>query len=432
LARKRTSAREFTFGSTLAYLIHSLSLSKTLHKSGNNMPYVENQTIHDADSHIMELPGMIDEFMEQRYRKQFDDLKINRIHLNEITNDVRDLQADPEFRAGAEANLMLRKNQHALGAFIKEDRSQCLDLLGFSSQLVFTTEALSNYGLEHSGHTELALATASAHNRMMTDFCSVDKRLLPTGYVPLVDVEAAIRIAKEALDLGCKGLVIPSRCPASHSPSHIGFDPLWSMAEEAGIPILLHVGGERKMEDAYNENGLPRVTDFHGGDENFTALSYMSIPIAIWQTMSALIIDGVLDRHPKLKFGAIELGASWLPSWMRFLDAGVAAFTKGEKRLQQLSEKPSDIARRQFRVTPYPNEDTKWIIENSGDDMLLFSSDFPHVEGGRNPLKRFEDSLQGVNEVVQQKFYRDNFIDLMGSGLDSSIHDHPSVITRAP
>lgn len=150
------------------------------------------------------------------------------------------------------------------------------------------------------------MATATARNRMMTDFCSVDKRLLPTGYVPLVDVDAAIRIAKEALHLGCKGLVIPSRCPASHSPSHVGFDPLWAMAEEAGLPILLHVGGESKMEDAHNENGLPRVTDFHGGDENFTSLSYMAIPLAAWQTMSALIIDGVLDRHPKLKFGAIE------------------------------------------------------------------------------------------------------------------------------
>lgn len=395
------------------------------------MAYVENKTIHDADSHIMELPGMIDEFLEQRYRKPFDELNVHRTQLKEITSNVRKLHTDPEFRAGAEENLMLRKNQHALGAFIKEDRPQCLDLLGFTSQLVFTTEALSNYGLEHNGQTELALAMARAHNRMMTDFCGVDRRLLATGYVPLVDIDAACDIAREALELGCKGLIIPSRCPTSHSPSHIGFEPIWAMAEEAGIPILLHVGGESKMADAYAENGLPRVTDFHGGDENFTSLSYMAIPIAIWQTMSALIIDGVLDRHPNLKFGAIELGASWLPSWMRFLDAGVAAFAKGEERLQKLSAKPSEIARRQFRVTPYPHEDTKWIIENSGEDMLLFSSDFPHVEGGRNPLKRFGDSLQDVSEIVQQKFYRDNFISLMGAGLDPSLHDHPSVLTRA-
>ena len=59
--------------------------------------------------------------------------------------------------------------------------------------------------------------------------------------------------------------------------------------------------------------------------------------------------------------------------------------------------------------------------------MLLFSSDFPHVEGGRNPLKRFNESLDGVSETVRRKFYRDNFIDLMGAGLDSSLHDLPKL-----
>jgi len=153
----------------------------------------------------------------------------------------------------------------------------------------------------------------------------------------------------------------------------------------------------------------------------------MTIPLALWQTMSTLIVDGVCDRFPNLNFAAIELGASWLPSWMKFLDASYGAFLKGEDRLKNLSAKPSEIARRQFKATPYPHEDTRWIIENSGEDMLLFSSDFPHIEGGRNPLKRFSDSLAGVSDVVAQKFYRDNFIALMGAGLDVSLHDHPGV-----
>ena len=93
--------------------------------------------------------------------------------------------------------------------------------------------------------------------------------------MPLVDVNAAVDVAREALQLGCKALVIPSRCPAHHSPSHIGFDSLWALAQEAGVPILFHVGGEEKMAPAYFENGLPRVKDFHGGDENFTAASFL-------------------------------------------------------------------------------------------------------------------------------------------------------------
>lgn len=393
------------------------------------MAYVENRTVHDADSHIMEVPGMLEEYLEAKYLQSFQSKNRATDYEIEWAQQAQDLHDDKEFRAGDADNILLRKNHKALGSFRNEDRPQVLDLLGFTSQLVFTTVALSNYGLEHNGETGLALATAEAHNRMMVDFCGVDKRLLATGYVPLVDIEAAPRIARQALELGCKALVIPSRCPAHHSPSHIGFDPLWALAQEAGVPILFHVGAESKMNPAYMNNGLPAVKDFHGGDENFTSLSYMTIPLALWQTMSALIIDGVCDRFPGLKFGAIELGASWLPSWMQFLDAGVAAFSKGEERLQKLSDKPSEIARRVLRVTPYPHEDTGWIIANSGEDMLLFSSDFPHVEGGRNPLKRFNESLAGTSEAAIGKFYRDNFIDLMGAGLDSALHDHPSVVS---
>ncbi|MDZ7684021.1 MAG: amidohydrolase family protein [Gammaproteobacteria bacterium] len=143
--------------------------------------------------------------------------------------------------------------------------------------------------------------------------------------------------------------------------------------------------------------------------------------------MAVLIIDGVCDRFPNLKFGAIELGASWVPSWLRYMDSAAAAFARGEERLQKLSARPSEIASRCFRATPYPHEPAGWIIDNSHEDMLLFSSDFPHVEGGRNPLKRFNESLEGASELVKRKFYRDNFIDLMGNGLDPSLFDHPAV-----
>jgi predicted TIM-barrel fold metal-dependent hydrolase len=386
------------------------------------MPYVEGQTIHDADAHVMELPGTIDGYLDPKFRDAFADRTRKPGDLSWV-DKARALHDDPGFRAGDEANLLLRKNHQALGAFRKDDRPRTLDLLGFASQLVFTTAALGNYGLEESGDVDLALAAAEAHNRMMVDFCSVDPRLLATAYVPLIDRARAPQIARRAIEMGAKALMIPSRHPPGHSPSHIEFDPLWALAQEAGLPILFHVGGEEKMHWSYFKNGLPPVLDFHGGAENFTSVSFMTIPTAIWQTMAVLILDGVLDRFPNLKFGAIELGASWAPSWMKFMDSAAAAFIKNEDRLKTLSARPSEIARRQFRVTPYPHEDVAWIIQNSGEEMCLFSSDFPHIEGGRNPLKRFGDALEGVSETARRRFYRDNFIDLMGKGLDPALHD---------
>ena len=392
------------------------------------MPYAENQTIHDADSHVMELPGTIDPYIDPKFRAAFAKYD-KRADVDQAwVQKAQDMQNSPEFRAGDEANLLLRKNYQALGSFRKEDRPRALDMLGFTSQLIFTTNALGNYGIEEGPDINLAVEVAKAHNRMMADFCSVDRRLLATAYVPLIDIARAPEVAREAIELGCKGLVINSRPPPYHSPSHSGLDPLWALAQEAGLPILFHVGGEKKMSRAYAENGGPRVLDFHGGAENFTGLSFMSIPLSAWETLSALIFDGVFDRFPNLKFGAIELGASWVPSWLQFMDSAYGAFKKGEVRLQALSGLPSEIARRQFRVTPYPHEDTRWIIENSGEEMLMFSSDFPHVEGGRNPLKRFNDALEGCSESVKRRFFRDNFIDLMGKGLDPALHDAPGLV----
>lgn len=387
------------------------------------MAYIEGRLVHDADSHLMELSDCLDPWFEKKLLSRFRDLDSVGVKVGDgrWEEKARAIQADTQFRDSIDDNIMLRKNYEAHGAFLQEDRPKALDLIGVASQLVFTTYCLGNFGLDQGGDMELCYGAASAHNRMMTDFCKVDKRLLATTYVPLEDFDRAEAVAKQAIELGAKALMIPSWCPQSHAPSHTGLFPVWAMAEEAGIPILFHVGGELKLHPTYKENGLPPVKDFHGGDDNFTSVSYMPIPTSAMQTIATLIFDGVFDRFPNLKWGAIELGAAWLPGLLKSMDSAAHAFIRNEDRLQNLSAKPSEIAQRQLRVAPYPHEDVGWIISNSADTMCLFSTDYPHVEGGRNPLKRFDTSLEGLSRSAIDGFYADNFIDMMGEGLASDL-----------
>ncbi len=385
------------------------------------MPYASGRVIHDADAHIMEVPGFLGEHLEAKYRDTITD---DVLFPRDRGRGLHKLMKPEAGRAAVdqdESQIMLHKNWDALGSFTKEDRPRSIDLLGFASQLMFTTQLLNFSALlEGKGDIDAIYAVARAHTRHMVEFCSVDKRLLATGYVPLADFERTKVAAREAIDMGAKGLMIPSRCPDGHSPSHIGLDPLWAMAEEAGIPILFHVGGGGVLlEKAYFNNGLPPVPDFHGGDDNFKSIDYMAIAYPPMKALTALIVDRVLDRFPKLMFGCIEQGASWVPGWMRNMDSAHTAFYKNEERLQKMSLKPSEFVKRQVRVTPYPHEDAGWIIANSGDEVCLFSSDYPHVEGGRNPIKRFEASMEaaGMTEAQKQRFYCDNFVDLMGRGL---------------
>jgi uncharacterized protein len=382
--------------------------------------------IHDADAHIMEPPDLFTAYADPDVRDRIAELTVgfrqpDHHDGEEIVEHFRRRHQDPEFRRDDAEQIWLRKNFEATGSFIAEDRPAALDMLGVASQLVFNT--FTNKTLqrvEHGDDLDLAYGLARAHNRAIVDFCAVDARLLPTGYVPLADFERSAAFAGEALEMGCKALLVASACPRHHSHSHVGLDPVWAQAQNAGIPIVFHVGGGGRLVDPMIfENGLPPVPDFHGGDGNFRSVDYIAIQYPVMQALGTLIIDGVLDRFPALRFGVIEQGGTWLPGLMRTLDSAADAFRKNEERLQQLQLRPSEYIARQVRVTPYPHEDAGWIIEQSGEEICMFSSDYPHVEGGRNPLGRFERSLARLPERAKQRFYRDNFVDLMGAALAS-------------
>jgi predicted TIM-barrel fold metal-dependent hydrolase len=385
------------------------------------VPYIENRSVHDADAHVVETPDWLHGFADPAVRGRLPQLYVATVRPGEeqMIERMRRQHADPEYRARDEQEIMLRKNWSATGSFLKQDRPRALDLLGVKSQLVFNT-FLNKYlnRLEHADDLDYAYGVARAHNRAMVDFCAVDRRLLATGYVPLADFARARAMAQEAIELGGKALLIASRCPKGHAPSHVGLDPFWAIAQEAGLPVVFHVGGGGELlHPDFFENGLPPVPDFHGGAENFRSIDYVPIPFPPMQALAVLIFDGVLERFPRLRLGVIEQGAAWVPSFLRHLDAAHEAFARHEERLRKLSLRASEYVRRQVRVTPYPAEDVGWIVEQSGEEICLFSSDYPHVEGGRNPLKRFDESLTRLGEGARQRFFHDNFVDLMGSAL---------------
>ena len=380
--------------------------------------------IHDADAHVVELPDWFMEFADSSVRTKMRPLYDFSIRPGEaeLLERFQADHADPEYRARDADEIWLRKNWKATGSFIKEDRPQALDLLGVRTQLVFSTFFNGELCRAEQGDLDYAYGIARAHNRALADFCAVDPRLLPVGYVPLADFDRSAEIARETLELGARAFLIASACPKHHSPSHIGLDPVWAMAQDAGIPIVFHVGGGGRLLDPhYFDNGLPPVPDFHGGDGNFRSVDYIAIQYPVMQTLGTLIIDGVLERFPNLKWGVIEQGASWMPGLMRTLDSAADAFRKNEDRLQRLSLTPSEYIRRQVRVTPYPHEDAGWIVEQTGPEVCMFSSDYPHVEGGRNPLGRFERSLVSLDDDARHRFYADNFVDLMGDGLTADL-----------
>jgi predicted TIM-barrel fold metal-dependent hydrolase len=379
------------------------------------MTYAGQRTILDADSHVMELADFLDEFIDptQRDRLRRRGMEALAPVLEDALASAEARRSDPVRAAAAEDRLLDDKGWHAMGGFDPAERSRVLDLLGFRSQLVFATFATSMFT---GKDVERLYAGSAAQNRAMLNFCSVDERLLAVGFVPLVDPPRAAALAVEAIESGCAAVMVPSTAAGSLAPTHPELDQFWDVLNEANVPFVLHVGGGgRLLDPAFHNNDMP-VTDHLGGGENIRSKDFLAIHHSPELFLGALIFDGLFDRFPKLRGGCIEQGAGWVVSWMRHLDYGQRAFRRTEEPLRKLEHRPSEYVRRHLKFTPFPGEPVGWMIEQTGPELFMFSSDFPHPEGGKDPLTKFEETLTTTSEADQAQFFCHNMAELLSAG----------------
>jgi predicted TIM-barrel fold metal-dependent hydrolase len=381
------------------------------------MPYVENRIIHDADSHIMETPDWIISHADAAIRNELLPLglaKSGRASIDFINQQVDRLK-DPLKTAQISHDVVRGpKGWLAYGAFDAAERSKALDDLGFSRQLVFSTFAATQY-LRHDD-MRIRYGGIRAHNRAMAEFCSHDRRLMGVGQVSLADTELAVQEIREGIRLGCKTFWIPSAPAGERSPGHTDLDPVWQLLSDENTPFVLHIDGAMPLlPKAYNNNGRPRPTDQLGGGENLRVKDFMSLTFAPQLFLSSMVFDAVFERFPKLRCGVIELGAGWVPEFLRTLDRGQRGFGRTDPLVSSLRLSASEYIRRQVKFTPFPSEDVGRMIREAGPDLFLFSSDYPHPEGTTDPIGRFEKSFEGLSDDAKSKFYRTNFETLFGT-----------------
>ena len=125
--------------------------------------------------------------------------------------------------------------------------------------------------------------------------------------------------------------------------------------------------------------------------------------------ISMLLLDGVFERHPGLRGAAVELGAGWVPEMLRRLDWVTRIYGRVDESVR-FERTPSEQPSEQMAFTPFPHEAVGNLIEQSDPALFLFSSDYPHVEGGRNPIGKFSRSLDEASEGVKTQFFSENFL----------------------
>lgn len=366
------------------------------------MPYAAGRIFHDADSHVIEPADWLVAFAEDAMKDRL---------LRRDPPSTRPSVEAPKEKV-IEGLIGGPKGRLAYGAHDSGERIRALEELGFSSQLVFPTSALRPF--RTSSDQDVLYAGARAANKAMAAFCR-DPRLLGVAYVPLDNPDRALEEAQEAIALGCRAIWVPSTPAGDKSPGHPDLDRFWALLAASRTPFVLHIGaGSRTMPAEYVNNGKPKSPDLHGGGENLRFKDYVALPHSAEMFLGALVYDGVFDRQPDLRGGVIEYGAYWVPGFLRQMDMGARSFGRTDPYLKALSAKPSEIIRRHVKFTPFPGEDAGYLIRDSGADLYMFSSDYPHPEGTNDPIARFERTFEGLGEADRDSFYRANFEDMMG------------------
>ncbi len=185
--------------------------------------------------------------------------------------------------------------------------------------------------------------------------------------------------------------------------SHPDHERIWSAFADHGVTPVFHVADqERVFADCWYQDDSEQVL------VPATEAVFLWVPPAL--ALSDLILHGVLDRHPRLRFGVVELSASWVPPFLMLLD-GADAFTAllNGRPVAPLSRRPSEYFRDQVRVSSFAYEDPKRLIESSAD-VFMFCSDYPHSEGTAHPRADYRG--MGCQESEMPGLYHAN-VDLL-------------------
>ncbi len=392
------------------------------------MTYAGTRRILDADSHLMEHPhDWLAAYAEPAIRSRLGEFPVppdlrGPLHDDALAKAItwhERRTIDEEVRQNAEKDLMERKLYGAYGAWDQAERMRALDLFGFERQLLFATASLQV--MVSLPDLDLVYGAARAHNRGMIEFCQCDRRLAPVAYVPMDDVDRAVAELDWAVEAGAAAVMVPTVPPAAGpSPTHPCMDPFWARLQAADLPFVLHVGfdlrptgGWNTIPSGFSHNDRQTLLLLPGG-EGADAYGYIALSHPAQMMLSYLILDGVLERFPALRGGCIEQSATWLPSWLRHLDLAFRRMGAFHPHFSELTMAPSDYVRRQLKFTPYWYEPVGWITDQVGPNLLMFSSDYPHLEGGRDPLAAFDADLEGQPADVLDRFYWGNMAELLG------------------
>lgn len=323
--------------------------------------------------------------------------------------------------------LWSRKGPSAPGAVKPKRREAVMDAMGVKRQLMFPT-GVGMYGvmlcrlpLDYGYAPSLkgdrrayGRALIAAYNDWGMTVPRISDRVRPV--LPLIadTVEELVEQARRLIDNGIRAIWLPSaELPGGKSPASKALDPFWELVAKHDVAICLHGGVENQI---YEQKGWNEAEAFEG----FKILE--EIKLDPWSTanthipaqnfLSAMVLGWVFERHPTLRFGVVETGAYWVGPLCDLMDlwySQSANFGLADNPHRRLPRRPSDYVRSNVRVSGFDFEPMdKYIRQYDLAGTLCFASDYPHVEGGTDPMGDWYRQLAPLGQGVVNQFFAEN------------------------
>jgi hypothetical protein len=251
-----------------------------------------------------------------------------------------------------------QKGSIAPGAVDVSRRDQIMDLMGIKRQLMFPTgvgmygtmlagSLEYDYGLSPSiseNRKEYGRDLIKAYNRWGMRVAGISARVRPALPVVADTVADLMQTVRELANNGIRAIWLPSGLPpGGQSPAHDDLEPFWQLMEAKQIAVCLH----GNAETVYRSDEWRKARAFEGfrifEEIRVDPWSIANTHITSQNFLGTMVLGGVFDRHPDLRFGVIELNGAWLGPLCDLLDMWYDTDPLGMKLGTEKSYRPQDV-----------------------------------------------------------------------------------------
>jgi len=355
---------------------------------------MEKLTVISLDSHAQTPPDAWPQYLEKRYHEFLPRLREEQQAYSEVTNvfmsrttrqlDVFDLEgayAGGGYNGLFDLDIRLKEMDRdgTAGEFIYNGDPRCCGMFFQSSNTVYPQDACQ--------------AGVKGYHRWLYDtFGKAKDRLFfisLLGHAPWRNMDEMLKELDWVAERGFLGVSPPGFTTYPNQPPLFDkyWDPFWARCQERGIAIWVHAGyGEQQGELGREVIKTQRRIKEIGGtmdelikklsSEVFTPELFSSTKPrrAMWQMM----MSGVFDRFPRLKFVLNEVHADWMPATMKYLDA---QFINNRAQLHA-KKKPSEYwLSNCLTCLSFASKAEAQMRHEIGLSTVTFGRDYPHTEG---------------------------------------------------